>query len=107
MVELVARRADVADALVLVLRATGASEDLEDVEDAQVDKGALAGVVHLRALDDDGVGGQVDAPREGGRAAQDLDEQEEEDGEGRQGQEQLLDDGDDDEENSESVSAPW
>ena len=45
---------------------------LEDVEDADVDEGAALGVVDLGALDDDGVRGQVHAPRQRGRAAQDL-----------------------------------
>lgn len=72
MVDLVVRRADVADTLVLVLRATGATEDLEDVEDAQVDEGTLARVVDLRALDDDGIGGQVDTPCERCGTAEDL-----------------------------------
>lgn len=72
MVNLIARRADVADTLVLVLRATGTTEDLEDVEDREVDESTLARVVHLRALDDNCVRREIDTPGERGRAAQDL-----------------------------------
>lgn len=54
------------------LRPAGAAEDLEDVEDAEVDEGAALRVVDLRALDDDGVRGEVDAPGEGRGAHQDL-----------------------------------
>ena len=44
------------------LRAAGATEDLEDVEDAEVDEGAAFRVVDLRSLDDDGVGREIHTP---------------------------------------------
>ena len=54
------------------LRAAGATEDLEDVEDAEVDEGAAFRVVDLRSLDDDRVRGEVDAPGEGRGTNEDL-----------------------------------
>ena len=54
------------------LRAAGATEDLEDVEDAEVDEGAAFRVVDLRSLDDDRVRGEVDAPGEGRSTNEDL-----------------------------------
>jgi len=48
------------------LRPAGAPKNLHYVEHAKVDESAARRVVHLRPLDDDGVRGQVDAPREGG-----------------------------------------
>ena len=72
--ELVVRRDDGAVAGLVELRSAGATEDLEDVEDADVNEGAALGVVDLGALDDDGVSGQVHAPRQRRRAAQDLGE---------------------------------
>ena len=70
--ELVVRGDDGAVARLVELRAAGAPEDLEDVEDADVDEGAALRVVDLGPLYDDGVRRQVHAPRKGGRAAQDL-----------------------------------
>ncbi len=52
----------------------GSPEDLQHVKDADVHEAAVLGVVDLGALDDDGVGGEVDAPGEGGGADEDLDE---------------------------------
>lgn len=56
----------------VVLRSTRAPEDLLDVEHAEVDKVTLVGVVELCALDDDGMGWEVDAPRQRRRTAQNL-----------------------------------
>ena len=60
-------------ALGVVLRPPGAPEHLHDVERAQLDPAALLRRVDLRALDDHGVRGQVDAPRQRRRRAQHLD----------------------------------
>lgn len=72
VIDLVARRTDITDSLILVLRSTGTTEDLKDVQDAQIDESTLSAVVDLRSLDDDGVGGQVDTPGESGGTAEDL-----------------------------------
>jgi hypothetical protein len=48
----------------------GAAKDLHDVQHAEVHEGSLLRIVHLRALHQDTVGGQVHAPRQRGRAAQ-------------------------------------
>ena len=50
MRELVVRRDDRAVAERVELRPAGATEDLEDVEDAEVDEGAALRVVDLRPL---------------------------------------------------------
>lgn len=46
--------------------------DLQDVQDREIDELTDARVVHLGALDDDGVGGQVDSPSERRRTAEYL-----------------------------------
>lgn len=48
---------------------------LQDVENREVDELTNARVVHLRSLDDNRMGGQVDTPRKSRRAAEDLQEQ--------------------------------
>lgn len=72
MIDLVVRGADVADTLILILRTSGSTKDLQDVEDAEVDEGTFAGIVHLRSLDHDGVRGQVDTPSERRSTAENL-----------------------------------
>lgn len=72
MIDLVVGRANVTDTLILVLRSTSTSEDLQNVENAEIDKGTFARVVHLRAFDNDGVGGQVDTPGKSRGTAEDL-----------------------------------
>mmetsp|Transcript_1476 Transcript_1476/g.4618 ORF Transcript_1476/g.4618 Transcript_1476/m.4618 type:complete len:419 (+) Transcript_1476:3107-4363(+) len=64
---------DDALALAVVLRAAGAAHHLADVQRAQLHPAALLGAVHLCALDDDRVRGQVHTPGERGRAHQHLD----------------------------------
>ena len=49
-------------------------DHLEDIQNSDVDEATVFGVIDLGALDDDGMGGQVDAPCEGGGADEDLDE---------------------------------
>ncbi|KJR89206.1 uncharacterized protein SPSK_05806 [Sporothrix schenckii 1099-18] len=71
--QFVLRRNDNALAVGVELRAARAAEHLQHVLRAQLDPAALLGRVDLRALDDDGVRGQVDAPGQRGRAAQHLD----------------------------------
>ena len=62
--DLVVRSDDDAFARGVVLRPAGASKDLHDVQDAEVDKRTALCIVQLRALDDDRVRGQVDTPRQ-------------------------------------------
>lgn len=73
MVKLVLRGTDVSDTLSLVAWTTGTTKDLENIEDREVDKGTLTRIVHVGALDDDGVRWQIDTPRQSGRTAEDLD----------------------------------
>lgn len=51
---------------------TCSTEDLQDVENAQIDERSFSGVVDLSALDHDSIGGQVDSPGESRSTAQDL-----------------------------------
>ena len=53
---------DNAHALSVVLGPPSSAKHLHDVQWAQLLPVALGGVVHLGALDDDCVGGQVDPP---------------------------------------------
>ena len=55
-----------------LLRTTSTSEHLQNVLRRKFNPAALLRVVDLRALDDDGVRGQVDTPRERRRTDEDL-----------------------------------
>jgi len=71
--QLVRRGDDASLALRVELRAARSAEDLKHVQHGQVHETAGLGVVHVGALDDDGVRREVDAPGQRGRAAEHLD----------------------------------
>lgn len=56
----------------IVLRSSRTSEHLEDILWRELNPATLLGVVNLRALDDDDVGGKVDSPSERGGTDEDL-----------------------------------
>ncbi len=74
MGQLVVGGANHADTDVFKLWTTSATKDLQHVEDAEVDKLAVLGAVHLRSLDDNRSRGQVDTPGESGRTAEHFDD---------------------------------
>ena len=53
-------------------RPARAAQHLHHVQRAELRPAALFGAVNLRALDDDGVGGQVDSPGESGGGNEDF-----------------------------------
>mmetsp|Transcript_5223 Transcript_5223/g.13063 ORF Transcript_5223/g.13063 Transcript_5223/m.13063 type:complete len:209 (-) Transcript_5223:313-939(-) len=73
ILQLGVRRHDDPLPLRVVLRPSRAPEHLEHIQRAQLRPPTLGRIVNLRPLDDDGVGRQVHAPRQRGRAAQDAD----------------------------------
>ena len=72
MMEFVVCRADEANTGVLELRTTGTTEDLHDVENAEIHKFTLLWVVQLGSFNDNRGGRQVDTPSESGGTSEDL-----------------------------------
>lgn len=92
MIQLVLCRTDVTDTTRFVARSTSSTEYLrihrqqtvgasdilsrhaylQNIQDGQVDKATLSGVIHLGPLDDYRMSGQVDSPCQSGCTAQNL-----------------------------------
>ena len=62
MLEFILAGQDHTDTSCLELRTTSTTEDLQDIQDADIDKFTCLGAVKLRAFDDDSSSRQVDTP---------------------------------------------